>query len=168
MPPHPCRQATPHHRCQATTHPDLWHLLGQRLTWTIIVSFCLHLNPQKMARATQVTLEFPNIFHPVVIGLWVRCQKVSTIQHQEWCVARGLGGSISEMLPCTHKGCTVRVCRLCQIDWLHQHDLEVVHNDPFFCRQHNECYQNYVWLNPTFSLWWRWTTSYSNPGAQGE
>ncbi len=25
----------------------------------------------------------------------------------------------------------MRVHRLCQIDWLHQHDLEVVHNDPF-------------------------------------
>ncbi len=72
--------------------------------------------------------------------------------HQEQCVARGLGGSISEMLPCAHEGCTVRVHRLCQIDWLHQHDLEVVHNDPFFCRQHNECYQNYVRLHPTFSL----------------
>jgi hypothetical protein len=73
--------------------------------------------------------------------------------HQEWCVARGLGGSISEMLPCAHKGCTVRVHRLCQIDcWLHQNDLEVVHNDPFFCRQHNKCYQNYVQSHPTFSL----------------
>ncbi len=52
--------------------------------------------------------------------------------HQEWCVARGSGESTSEMLPCAHKGCTVRVHRLCQTDWLHQHDLEVVHNDPFF------------------------------------
>jgi hypothetical protein len=53
--------------------------------------------------------------------------------HQERCVARGSGGNISEMLPCAHKGCTVRVHRLCQIDWLHQHDLEVVHtNDPVF------------------------------------
>jgi hypothetical protein len=38
--------------------------------------------------------------------------------HQEWCVARSLGGNISEMLPCTHKGCTVRVHSFCQIDWL--------------------------------------------------
>jgi hypothetical protein len=74
--------------------------------------------------------------------------------HQEWWVARGSRGSISEMLPCAHKGCTVRVHRLCQIDWLHQHDLEVVHNDPVFCWQHNECYQNYVQLHPAFFLWW--------------
>jgi hypothetical protein len=47
----------------------------------IIVSFRLHLNRQKMARATQVTLESPNIFHPFAIGLWVRCQKESTIPH---------------------------------------------------------------------------------------
>jgi hypothetical protein len=52
--------------------------------------------------------------------------------HQDRCVARGLGGSISEMLPCAHEGCTMRVHRLCRIDWLHQHDLEVVYNDPFF------------------------------------
>jgi hypothetical protein len=31
-----------------------------------------------------------------------------------------------------------------QIDWLHGHDLEVNYNDPFFCRQHNKCYPNYV------------------------
>ncbi len=64
--------------------------------------------------------------------------------HQEQCVARGTGGSISEIFPCAHKGCTVRVHRLCQIDWLHQHDLEVFYNDPFFCRQHKKYYQNYV------------------------
>jgi hypothetical protein len=52
--------------------------------------------------------------------------------HQEWCVARELSESISEMLPYTHKGCTKRVHRLCQIDWQHQHDLEVVHDDPVF------------------------------------
>ncbi len=72
--------------------------------------------------------------------------------HQEQCVARGSGGSISEMLPCAHHGCTVRVRRLCQIDWLHQHDLEVVHNDPLFYRQHNKCYQNYVRSHSTFPL----------------
>jgi hypothetical protein len=64
--------------------------------------------------------------------------------HQERYVARGSGGSISEMLSCAHEGYTVRVHRLCQIDWLKQHDLEVVYNDPAFCRQHNKCYQNYV------------------------
>ena len=51
--------------------------------------------------------------------------------HQERCVARLLGGNISEILPCTHEGCTMRVHRFCQNDWLHQHDLEVVQNDPF-------------------------------------
>jgi hypothetical protein len=29
--------------------------------------------------------------------------------NQERCVSRSLGGNISEMLPCAHKGCTVRV-----------------------------------------------------------
>jgi hypothetical protein len=64
--------------------------------------------------------------------------------HQERCVARLLGGNISKMLPCAHKGCTVRVHKLCRIDWLHQHGFEGVHNDPTFCQQHNKCYQNYV------------------------
>jgi hypothetical protein len=49
-------------------------------------------------------------------------ESIYNTPHQERCVARGLGGSISEMLPCAHKGCMVRVHRLCQIDWLHQHD----------------------------------------------
>jgi hypothetical protein len=71
-------------------------------------------------------------------------ESIYNTSHQERCVARGSGGSISEMLPCAHKGCTMRVHRLCQIDWLHQHDLEVVYNDLVFCQQHNECYQNYV------------------------
>ncbi len=70
--------------------------------------------------------------------------------HQERCVARSWGGSISKMLPCTHKGCTVRVHKLCQIGWLQWHGLEVVHNDLFFCWQHNECYQNYVQPHPVF------------------
>ncbi len=79
--------------------------------------------------------------------------------HQEWCIARSWGRNISKMLPCAHEGCTVRVHKLCQIDWLHQHGFEGVHNYPIFCQQHNECYQNYVQLHPAFSLWWPWTTS---------
>ncbi len=39
-------------------------------------------------------------------------ESIYNTPHQEQCVARGLGGSISEMLPCTHKGFTVRVHRL--------------------------------------------------------
>jgi hypothetical protein len=49
--------------------------------------------------------------------------------HQEQCVARMMGRNMSQMLPCPHKGCTVKVHRFCQIDWLHQHDLEVNHNE---------------------------------------
>jgi hypothetical protein len=94
-------------------------------------------------------------------------ESIYNTPHQERCVARGSGGSTSEMLPCTHKGCTLRVHRLCQIDWLHQHDLVVVYNDPLFCQKHNDCYQNYVLLHPMFSLRRRWTTSYPNPWAQG-
>ncbi len=52
MPPCPCCQATPHlchqvtpsHHHQATTHPDLQHLLRRKLTRTMIVSFHLHIN----------------------------------------------------------------------------------------------------------------------------
>jgi hypothetical protein len=72
--------------------------------------------------------------------------------HQDWCVARMMGRNMSKILPCAHEGCTVRVHRFCQIDWLHGHDLEVNHDDPAFCQQHNECYQNYVWSHPTFPL----------------
>ncbi len=64
--------------------------------------------------------------------------------HQEQCVGRLWGGSLSKMLHCTHKGCKVKVHRFCQIDWLQQHCLEVNHDDSIFCRQHNKCYQNYV------------------------
>jgi hypothetical protein len=78
--------------------------------------------------------------------------------HQEQCVARSWGGNISKMLPCAHKGCTVRVHKLCQIDWLHQHGFEGVQNDPFFCRQHNKCYQNFIQFHPAFSLRQPWTT----------
>ncbi len=54
--------------------------------------------------------------------------------HQERCVAsRLLGGNISKMLPCAHKGCIVRVHKMCQIDWLQQHGLEWGYNDPSFC-----------------------------------
>ncbi len=98
----------------------------------------------KMARATQVTLELPIFFFFCDWAMGSMSEGIYNTPHQERCVARGLGGSISEMLPWAHKGCTVRVHRLCKIDWLRQHDLEIVYNDPFFCRQHNECYQNYV------------------------
>jgi hypothetical protein len=53
--------------------------------------------------------------------------------HQERCVVRSLGGNISKMLPCAHEGCTVRVHKMCQIDWLQQHGLEWGYNDPSFC-----------------------------------
>ena len=76
MLPHPLHWATPRPHCQATsrlchqatTHLDLWHLLDQKLTWTIIVSFRLHLNQQKMARATQVKLNLPIIFILLQLG----------------------------------------------------------------------------------------------------
>jgi hypothetical protein len=64
--------------------------------------------------------------------------------HQERCVARSWGGNITKMLPCAYKGCTARVQKLCQIDWLQRRGLEVVHHDPIFCQQHNKCHQNHV------------------------
>ncbi len=63
--------------------------------------------------------------------------------HQEWCAGKMCGAKMSQ---CKHKGCKVRVHNICQIDWLMQHYFKVNHDDPFFCRQHNECYQNYVRL----------------------
>ncbi len=176
MPPCPCCWATLHHHRwatsrlhhRATTHPDLWHLLGQRLTWTIIVSFHLHLNQQKIAGATQLTLNLPFVLSFCDCAMDSMSEGIYNTPHQEQCVARLWGKKISKMLPCAHKGCTARVHKLCQIDWLQRHGLEVVHNDPIFCRQHNRCYQNYVWLHPAFSLRRRYPTSYSNPGAQGE
>ncbi len=71
--------------------------------------------------------------------------------HQEWCVGRMLVVSLSKMIHCAHKGCKVKVHRFCQIDWLHQHYLEVNHDDPFFCQQHNEYYRNYVRLFKSYS-----------------
>jgi hypothetical protein len=64
--------------------------------------------------------------------------------HQERCVGRMLGRNMSKMLLCAHKRCEVRVHRFCQIDWLHRHDFLN------FCRQHNECDQNFVQSHPTF------------------
>ena len=63
--------------------------------------------------------------------------------HQEQHVGKMCG---AKMLHCKHEGCEVRVHSICQIDWLKQHCLEVNHDDPFFCQQHNKCYQNYVQL----------------------
>ncbi len=51
------------------------------ITRTMIVFFHLHLNQQKMARATQVKSNVPIMFSPFAIGLWVQYQKVATITH---------------------------------------------------------------------------------------
>jgi hypothetical protein len=60
-------------------------LLGQKLTRTMMINFCLHLNWQKIARATQKTkwvkINVPNMFYPFAIGLWVQCQKVATVTY---------------------------------------------------------------------------------------
>ena len=65
---------------------------------------------------------------------------------QERCVGKMCGAKMSKVLHCAHKRCKVRVHNICQIDWLMQHYFEVNRDDPIFCRQHNECYQNYVQL----------------------
>jgi hypothetical protein len=123
----------------------------------------------KNCRSDSVDIKLANLF--LSFCNWainLMSEGIYNTPHQERCVARSWGGNISKMLPCAHKGCTARVHKLRQIDWLQRHGLEVVHNDPIFCRQHNECYQNYVRLHPVFSLQQRYPTSYSNPGAQGE
>jgi hypothetical protein len=58
---------------------------------------------------------------------------------------------MAKMLHCTHEGCEVRVHSIGQIDWLKRHSLEVNHDDPIFCQQHNECYQNYVQLHESYN-----------------
>ncbi len=68
--------ATPHHHCRATTHPDLWQLLGQKLTWTMIFSFRLHLNQQKNARATQVKIKCQIYFILLRLGYGYNVRKL--------------------------------------------------------------------------------------------
>jgi hypothetical protein len=46
-------------------------------------------------------------------------ESIYNTPHQERCVGRMLGGNMSKMLHCAHKGCKVKVHRFCQIDWLH-------------------------------------------------
>ncbi len=99
---------------------ELKHLLGQRLTRKIIVSFCLHLNQQKMACTTQVKLNLPIMFYPFCDwAMGTMSKNIDNNPHQERCVGRMWGGSLSKMLHFTHEGCKVKVHRFCQIDWLH-------------------------------------------------
>jgi hypothetical protein len=49
--------------------------------------------------------------------------------HQERCVGKMCG---AKMFHCKYEGCKVRVHRICQIDWLKQHCLEVNYDDPLF------------------------------------
>ncbi len=167
MPPHPrcqatpphCRWATSHLCCRATTHPDLWHLLGQRITRTIIVSFHLHLNWQKNAGTTQLTLNsqiFVLSFCNWAMDLM--SEGIYNTPHQERCVARLWGWNISKMLPFAHEGCTVRVHKSCQINWLHQHGVEGVHNDPIFLLTAQQVLPELCSI-VHFLFWWPWTTS---------
>jgi hypothetical protein len=71
--------------------------------------------------------------------------------HQELCVGKMCGAKMSKMLRYAHEGCKVRVHSICQIDWLKQHCLEVNHDDPIFCQQHNKCYQNCVQLSKSYN-----------------
>jgi hypothetical protein len=88
---------------------------------------------RKIAIATQVTLNLPIFLSFCDWAIGLMSEGIFNTPHQERCVARTMGRNMSNMLPCTHKGCTMRVHRFCQIDWLHQHDLEVNHNDSVFC-----------------------------------
>jgi hypothetical protein len=55
----------------------------------IIVSFRLHLNQRKMARATQVTLEWPNIFYPFANwAMGSMSEGIYNTPHQEWCAGQ--------------------------------------------------------------------------------
>ncbi len=105
MPPHPCHWATPHPCCQATprhhhwatTHPDLWHLLGWRLTWTKIVSFRLHLYQQKMVKSDWSEIELANyVLSFCNWAMGTMSENVYNNPHQELCVGRMLGGSLSK------------------------------------------------------------------------
>jgi hypothetical protein len=87
----------------------------------------------KKCRSNSVDIELANFvlsFCNWAIDLMSK--GIYNTSYQERCVARLWGGNISKMLPCAHEGCTVRVHKLCQIDWLHRHGFEGVHNDPIF------------------------------------
>ncbi len=51
-------------------------------------------------------------------------ERIYNTPHQERCVGRMLGGNMSKMLHWAHEGCKLKVHRFCQIDRLHQHDLD--------------------------------------------
>jgi hypothetical protein len=48
------------------------------------------------------------------------------------------------MEDCDFKGCRARVHRLCQDDWLEQHEYEATPNGMLFCQEPNQCYQKWV------------------------
>jgi hypothetical protein len=45
---------------------------------------------------------------------------------------------------CHHEGCNKKVHRRCQEDWLDRHCYPWTHEDPHFCREHNEHYIKWV------------------------
>jgi hypothetical protein len=118
-----------------------------------------------MARVTQVTLELPKklLFCDWAMGLMR--EGIYNTPHQERCVARMLGRNMSKMIPCAHKRWTVRVHRFCQIDWLHQHVLEVNHNDQVFADTTTSVTRIMFDCTLRFPSGSSPTTSYSNPGA---
>jgi hypothetical protein len=74
-------------------------------------------------------------------AMGTRSESIYNNPHQEWCVGKMICAKMSN---CEHKGCKVRVHNIYQKDWLEQHRLEVNPDDLIHCRQHNECYQQYV------------------------
>ncbi len=83
-----------------------------------------------------------NMHQSGAIGLWVLCHKLALVTHMKNvayvnCFCRRL-------INCQHKGCKGKVHKLCQDDWLQQHDYKVRPDDQLFCQQHSECYHRWV------------------------
>jgi hypothetical protein len=62
-------------------------------------------------------------------------------RHEERCICPLVPQKLKD---CHHEGCNKRVHRRCQEDWLDRHCYPWTHEDPHFCREHNEHYLRWV------------------------
>jgi hypothetical protein len=61
--------------------------------------------------------------------------------HEERCICPLVHKKLRD---CHHEGCNKKVHRRCQEDWLDRHCYPWTHEDPHFCREHNEHYIKWV------------------------
>ena len=62
-------------------------------------------------------------------------------QHEERCVCPFIP---KRLIICHHEGCTKKVHKCCQEDWLDRQCYKWTPEDPSFCREHNEHYKRWV------------------------